>query len=518
MPNKKILLADASEPVHKVVNKAFEDEDYLLTVAVDYGSAIKMIAAEAPSLILVGASLPGKDGYSLCEFVKSNAPSIPVVLLVGTDETLNSDEAERVGVDEYFIRPFKTQDLIEKIDELMTASPKLAAAAHIQASEPEPKPEAAPEPEDDFLMGNADDLLGNSGGSGLVEEPSALEVSDSAEDLLSEMGIPDVPLEELDVVYTNEPKDEAAGVAAAEDEDDDDESIEDFLSDLDSGGSDDELEIIPQSATDSVSDDLIDDMTADLSDEFSEELPEELTEELPDEQIGEQIEEPATESGPGEISFNEDAVIEDNSFTESVPEEQELLESLVAEPELTEPELSEPKLVEPEPQEVEKVAALNNVDKKGVAVEGIVEISKTKIEELILKNTKEDVKEIAFQLVPGLAKEPIAQIVPDAVQKAAEKFVGEIVSEKTGLVAEGIVKEIAAEIVSKKATEHIAQIAGEAVMKAAEERMKEIANEAADKMARELISKIVTDTTVKAAEDLITDEIKKFKSTLSKEG
>ena len=458
MENKKILLADASEPVQKVIDKAFQEEDYELTIVNDYGSAIKMIAAEAPSLILVGASLPGKDGYSLCEFVKTNAPSIPVVMLIGTEETLKSEEAKRVGVDDYFIRPFKSQDLIEKIGELLTLSPMAVSVAPV------------PEPEENLLISNSDEPLGATGESELLESPDSPEQEDSAEDLLSEMGIPEAGLDEIDVVYTNEQKEEVTGIEAEEEAVQEDESIEDFLSDLDDD-TDEVLEIVPET------------------------VPVDRAE-------------GATENaGTDEISFNEDDIIEEHELVEPELAEPEDIDPLVVEPELAEP------LKVDEAPAVEK-----NVDMKGAAVEGIVEISKSKIEELILNNTKEDIKEIAYELVPGLAREPIAAIVPEAVQRAAEKLVGEIATETTGKVAEVIIAEIVAEITSQKAAQHIAQIAGEAVMKAAEERMKEIASEVADKVARELISKIATDTAVKAAEEIITDEIKRFKSTLSKEG
>ena len=53
-----------------------------------------------------------------------------------------------------------------------------------------------------------------------------------------------------------------------------------------------------------------------------------------------------------------------------------------------------------------------SVDEKGVAVDGIVEISKSKIEELIINNTKEDVKNIAYELVPGSCQRPYCEDSP----------------------------------------------------------------------------------------------------------
>ena len=136
METKKILLADPSEPVRKIIINAFQDEDFQLVTADDFDSAVELIAVELPSLILAGISLPGKDGYSLCEYVKGMHPLLPVVMLVGTDETLNSEEALRVGADDYFIRPFKSQDFIEKISDLLVSAERSAGDAFGSISAP----------------------------------------------------------------------------------------------------------------------------------------------------------------------------------------------------------------------------------------------------------------------------------------------------------------------------------------------------------------------------------------------
>ncbi len=525
MDTKKILLADPSESVRKVIANAFEDEAFELITACDYDCAVEKVATEAPSLILVAVSLPGKDGYALCENIKGKNSLIPVVMLVGTDETLNSEEALKVRADDYFTRPFNSQDLVEKIGELLAkyarsaqeervsvpTRPQTIPSAAIDAEEPAvvdvEEPAVVDVEEPAMLEVNEPAAYGEVPSEAMVEETAEPEehevdialgeeptsdITESSEAFLAEMGIEEESDDELDIVFGNveteeESKPEGLGLGE-EPEEQEDDILEEFLSDI----ADDDAEmgdiIIGDIETnESITEELLTN-DSEVSEAVAQEaLPEEIevSEATVDEVVAEEIqidEVKEDETAADEISFNDDAVIEGADIPVEMP------------------------------------GVVASVDEKGVAVEGIVEISKSKIEELIINNTKEDIKNIAYELVPGLAKEPIAKIVPEAVDKVSARIIGEIANETTAQVAEGIIREVAAEIVSQKAAEHIAQIVSDAVMKAAEERIKEIATEAAEKAANEIISRLAEKTTIDVAEKLITGEIKSFKNKLSKEG
>lgn len=509
METKKILLADPSESVRKIIVNAFREEDLQLLTADDFDSAVELISDELPSLILAGTSLPGKDGYALCEYVKGLHPLLPVVMLVGTDETLNSDEALRVGADDYFIRPFKSQNFIEKISDLLDSSERnagdvfggisapaeptlvspavsdVADSALIDIGESDTKEEGA-----DAAYGEIPSVAESVEAPSpqvpeVTEEPEenrevdvladgldSTEITESSEDFLAEMGIKED--EELDVVFGNIDAQEAYESTTSDKDEDEEEGdiLEEFLADIDD---------VEAETGDILADGL--GVEPEMEDVVigGIERDENVTEEVEEEIV--QIDEPAREEvAPDEISFNDDAVIEELNTDNERP----------------------------------GVAA--SVEKKGVAVEGIVEISKSKIEELIINNTREDVKSIAYELVPGLVKDPVSKIVPEAVKRASEKLVAEVASQITANVAEGIIKDIAADITTQKAIEHIAEIASAAVIKAAEARIKEIATDAAREAANEIISALAEKTTIDVAERLITGEIKSFKSKLSKEG
>src|SRR3990170_1149475 len=95
---KKILLADDSITIQKVVELTFSDGDYEVTAVNNGAKAIQKLAEMRPDIILSDIIMPEKNGYEVCEFVKSHPDykTIPVILLTGTFEPFDPDRAERV--------------------------------------------------------------------------------------------------------------------------------------------------------------------------------------------------------------------------------------------------------------------------------------------------------------------------------------------------------------------------------------------------------------------------------------
>jgi len=139
---KKILLADDSITIQKVVELTFSDADYEVTAVNNGAKAIAKLAEMRPDIILSDIIMPEKNGYEVCEYVKSHPEfrNIPVVLLTGTFEPFDPDRAEKAGCDAVVTKPFESQSLIQKVEELISQSSNAAPAA------PAPEPEAAPAP------------------------------------------------------------------------------------------------------------------------------------------------------------------------------------------------------------------------------------------------------------------------------------------------------------------------------------------------------------------------------------
>jgi CheY-like chemotaxis protein len=145
---KKILLADDSITIQKVIELTFSDEDFEVVTVGNGRLAIEKVQEVRPDVVLCDIIMPEKDGYDVCDFIKKQPTlaHIPVLLLTGAFEPFDQDRAARVGCDGFLAKPFEPQTLIAKVKDLLSqvaARPPLPVAP---APTPAPTFAAPPAP------------------------------------------------------------------------------------------------------------------------------------------------------------------------------------------------------------------------------------------------------------------------------------------------------------------------------------------------------------------------------------
>lgn len=125
---KKILLADDSVTIQKVVRNILADGGFKLTTVDNGDDALKKAREIIPDLILADLVMPGKDGYEVCKEVK-NDPSlknIPVLLLAGSFDAFDETKSAQVGADGHITKPFDSPTLLHAVNSLLEkgAGPK----------------------------------------------------------------------------------------------------------------------------------------------------------------------------------------------------------------------------------------------------------------------------------------------------------------------------------------------------------------------------------------------------------
>jgi CheY-like chemotaxis protein len=150
LAGRKLLLADDSITIQKVVDLTFADEG-VSVLCVDNGrEAIERLEDFAPDVVLADIFMPEMNGYEVCEYIKQNQKlkQIPVILLVGSFEPFDETEARRVGADDTLTKPFQSiRRLIDKVGSLVGGQPPEDQVPTAEL----PKPEVMPEPEPEKL-------------------------------------------------------------------------------------------------------------------------------------------------------------------------------------------------------------------------------------------------------------------------------------------------------------------------------------------------------------------------------
>ena len=120
---RKLLLADDSIAIQKVIDLTFTDEGMEVTTVGDGKDALEKLDQFTPDVVLADIYMPGVDGYELCKFIKENERfrGVPVMLLVGSFEPFDEAKAKRAGADDVVTKPFQSiRNLVSRVGSLVS--------------------------------------------------------------------------------------------------------------------------------------------------------------------------------------------------------------------------------------------------------------------------------------------------------------------------------------------------------------------------------------------------------------
>jgi CheY-like chemotaxis protein len=220
---RKLLVADDSVTIQKVVGLTFASEDIELAYVDNGEEAIQLARQVKPDLVMADVLMPGKSGYEVCEAIKGDPElrHIPVLLLTGTFEPFDAERCRRVGADGTITKPFESQTLIQQVKQLLDrpapsleAAPGPAAAvstpAQAEPASAAPEPAAAaPPPAPSEETADLDHLAAEPGPGGpdpidLEDEnfgDELLETANGQDDLEPPAGPADTPGGEAEVEF-----------------------------------------------------------------------------------------------------------------------------------------------------------------------------------------------------------------------------------------------------------------------------------------------------------------------------
>ncbi|ABB31197.1 response regulator receiver protein [Geobacter metallireducens RCH3] len=134
----RILLADDSITIQKVVGIIFANEDCDLTVVDNGDSAVEKAREVTPDVMLVDALMPGKSGYEVCTAIRKDPAlgTVPILLMTGAFEPFDEEKARQCGADDFISKPFESQQLIDKVKTLLDLGKSRAGAPSVAAAAP----------------------------------------------------------------------------------------------------------------------------------------------------------------------------------------------------------------------------------------------------------------------------------------------------------------------------------------------------------------------------------------------
>lgn len=116
---KNILLIEDNETIVLGLQYSLEQEGFRITSANNLADGIKKFKENTFDLVLLDISLPDGNGFDICKKIKNSKEDIPVIFLTAQDEETSVVLGLDLGADDYVVKPFRTRELISRINSVL---------------------------------------------------------------------------------------------------------------------------------------------------------------------------------------------------------------------------------------------------------------------------------------------------------------------------------------------------------------------------------------------------------------
>ena len=121
MAKNKILLVEDDSYMVKAITIRLEANDFEVVAALDGEEGLAKSRSEKPDLIILDVMLPKMDGFDICRKLKIDKQykDIPIIMLTAKFQPSDIRFGKEMGADAYMTKPFDSQALLAKIEELL---------------------------------------------------------------------------------------------------------------------------------------------------------------------------------------------------------------------------------------------------------------------------------------------------------------------------------------------------------------------------------------------------------------
>lgn len=127
---RRILVVDDDQVVRGALQKNLEKLGYETHIAEHGKAALLLLEGNQFDLVVSDIRMPEMDGLELTRIIKQSK-KVPIILMTGFSEILETQAAHQLGADEFLAKPFKRQDLVDAIERCLGPTPQLQGEADL---------------------------------------------------------------------------------------------------------------------------------------------------------------------------------------------------------------------------------------------------------------------------------------------------------------------------------------------------------------------------------------------------
>ena len=130
---KKILIVEDEPSLVFTLKDTLEAENYEVVVVSDGNEVVDAVKSTEPDLMILDLMLPNRNGYEICEEIRSLKYTFPIIMLTARDQEIDKVTGLNIGADDYMVKPISMDELMLKIRNLSTRISKISGRGTVQS-------------------------------------------------------------------------------------------------------------------------------------------------------------------------------------------------------------------------------------------------------------------------------------------------------------------------------------------------------------------------------------------------
>lgn len=118
---RTILIVDDEPNIVISIEFLMKRAGHEVAIAYDGQQALDYLADHIPALMILDVMMPNKNGFEVCEEVRSDKrfADLPILMLTAKGREAEMDKGLSLGANAYMTKPFSTYELVERVTSLL---------------------------------------------------------------------------------------------------------------------------------------------------------------------------------------------------------------------------------------------------------------------------------------------------------------------------------------------------------------------------------------------------------------
>ncbi|WP_028668713.1 response regulator transcription factor [Runella zeae] len=112
---KKILIIEDDLRIAQLLTRGLTNKGFETEVSYTGTLGLRRALAVGFDLVILDINLPELSGYEVCQRIREQKPSLPIVMLTAMSEIEDKIEGFEAGADDYLVKPFDFRELYHRV-------------------------------------------------------------------------------------------------------------------------------------------------------------------------------------------------------------------------------------------------------------------------------------------------------------------------------------------------------------------------------------------------------------------